>query len=258
MKKIWLCLITIATAFLLTPSCKKQSDNTAYIDYGQGTGNCRLIRATGYIGDRATDSTTYFYDDSNRINQIINWDNVVPAVTSLNYQGNLLIITRTRGATMSSYDSIILNNNGDFSKRYTYDPGGSLLVWCQYIYDAAGQLKARELYQSGIITNIDSFKWVNGDMVELSSSRGITYHYSYTNIPTQFFNLERQIGIEVVGRPEWKNKHMEQSRTVSTESGMILYDYKFDASGKIVTDNLLDTHTGYNYKTTLDYECHNP
>ena len=258
MKKTGLLLLIVTMLF--TSACRRSRQGTEVDYYGQGTGSCRIANATRYAGTDRLNTTSFFYDNDNQISRITVWDrnNPVGVTTTFSYADRVIIARHINGNLLGNYDSLILNNNGDIAQRFICNGTGWIIVEVRHIYNTSGQLATREYYQLGRLVNTENFKWENGDMTEYSSTAGATYRYTYTNIPAQFFSPAQQSDIITIGRPMWRNMHMESTFKASTVPGTVIYNYAFDATGKIVTDTLLNTGTSSRYHTTLDYECHNP
>jgi hypothetical protein len=247
-RKVWggplqaMSLMILLAIVIVSGGCKKKDEvqkpvAPVHIDYGQGTGFCRLISANKYDGGGGM----FKYDNLGRLASVSGGG----ASRVFSYDSNRIIVTvRNTPSIISGYDTVMLDSKGRIissnflSSRYFYNDQGELthITWS----DGQGT------------TGYNYFTWKDGDLVQDSSQSRVRRYAYYTNLPVQYASFHILGYWNTYGVPLYKPKHL--LKTITDNGGNpIHFTYNIDDEGKIMSDTArAATFTSF---STYSYEC---
>lgn len=252
MKPVCNVLLVLMAGIITISSCrKKEKDNPVAetpVDFGQGTGRCRLSAVTTHrFNSGSIGYLSLSYDSIGRLRNVVNINapflSFYGASTAFTYHGDTIF---ARHSGNFGTDTVVLNNRNEIAQLGKTEP----LI---FEYDAAYQLLALR-HVNG--SSADNYLWKNGDMVKDSNYSNNYTAYSYFDKPMQYAAPDMLLYYTFWGVPFYKTRHLEKqyiSHYSSVDTNNI--SYTFDADGKVISDTLKSSEPFYSYYNTFEYEC---
>ena len=146
------------------------------------------------------------------------------------YNGNIITITNSTGATINTTTTVTLNTNGFPSNTSLVNAAGTNLSSTAFEYNGNELSKSTITSSSGGVPDVTSYNWSGGNMVSFQNGSNITTFDYALDKPAQtgdFWNLQNlSQGFETI-----KTKNVLKS--FSSADNITTINYSFDASGKI-------------------------
>ena len=231
------------------------------VDYGQGTGRCRLsvVTETPLADTSKHYRAELHYDDHGRLQWVLN-------VYCMNLMGGGSSAFEYRGDTIESShmygsgdDMVVFNDAGKpgWATIISAYSGDKVLV--SFYYDNLGRVAE---WRQQYATEYDRiFTWSGNDLLADSTPVGMANNYEYyADRPGQYANPLTLNDYAYYGTPLWKFGHLPKSRKyLAYQGGGFVwlkdsYTYSFDADNKVMADTVRPG-SGPGYYNTFSYEC---
>ena len=214
MKKHQLFLTAVASLFIIAGfvSCKKNEATPKP--------NCKIVAAIA--GNNAT-ALTYNADGKLSSKNGATTD-------KFTYNGNIITISNSKGATINTTTTVTLNANGLASNVSVVNAAGTNLSNTAFEYNGNELSKSTITSSSGTAPDITTYNWSGGNMVSFQNGSNITTFDYALDKPAQtgdFWNIQ---GL-TQGYENLRTKNVLKS--FSSASNTTTINYTFDAAGKI-------------------------
>ena len=238
-------LLTALLALIIIGGCRKNDDTPSPPE-------CRIVKITN---GTTVHSINYYPDGKVRT---INANN--NTVLNCKYSGNTIIRTTLVNGLFDEKSIITLNNDGMVKNvRTETNSGGTQWNNNAYEYSEARVTKRTFTNSSGITPWVRNYVWMDGNIVSvLNPEDGIGTEYQFhTDKLMQvgdFFGTISDLMQYGTINAFYKNKNLLKATVSSSGTFITNYDYVFDASGKIISLNVVSGTSSDTYQ--YEYQCH--
>lgn len=219
--KLFLLLMPVSILFL--NSCKKSDDPSTQ------PSRCKLASLLIYPAGGALQTVSFLYDHEGKV-KFINQDG---ATVEFIYESNAFTRVRPGTGNWVTRSYVQLNANGQplLRKDTIYD--GQFInntATITYEYNSQGGLEKGISSNINLIPNIN-ITWQNGNMVSITEGNTTVLLDYYTDKLNQDISIMGLKFLMEFGAYASKSKNLLKS--VSSGTGLINYNYRFDDEGKI-------------------------